>query len=85
MIELNASGLVCLVGFSVLLHLEVKLLLPVELLGGVSRLSCADFLDLSFLLLLVLAQGIALILTIVFHNRAWSRNQLVVKRAVGLV
>ena len=53
LIKLDASGLVCFIGLSVLFHLKIQFLLPVELLSGVSGLPGADLLDLCFLLLLL--------------------------------
>ena len=78
--------MVCLVRLSILLHFQIQLFLSIELLSGIACLSGRDFLDLRFLLLLlVLIQSVALILPVILHNGTWSRYQFIVKRAVSLV
>ena len=85
LIKLDASSLICFVPLSTLFHFQIHLFLPIKLLCSIALLSSAHFLNLGFLLLLILIQSITLIFSVLFHNRTRSRYQLIVKRAICLV
>ena len=85
LIELDSTCLIRLVSLSTLFHFQIDLFLPIELLCSITLLSSAHFLNLGFLLLLILIQSITLIFSVVFHNRTRSRYQLIVKWAICLV